>query len=79
MVATNLSVLNGICFILLTNSISIIIIAIKFVSHILDLEDLNKGLKFQDFVFINMNNYIYQENSKEKIKKMYDEIDNQEI
>tara|TARA_Y100001970_G_scaffold228967_1_gene283818 strand:+ start:9312 stop:9686 length:375 start_codon:yes stop_codon:yes gene_type:complete len=36
---------------------------IKFVAHIYDLDDLDKGLKFQDYVFINMNNYIYQENN----------------
>ena len=34
----------------------------KFVSHIWNLDDLDRGLKFQDFVLINMNNYTYQEN-----------------
>ena len=35
---------------------------IKFVAHIYDLDDLDKGLKFQDFAFINMNNYTYKDN-----------------
>ena len=34
----------------------------NFMCHINNLSELDGGLKFQDYVFINMNNYTYEEN-----------------
>ena len=35
---------------------------LKFICHIDNLSHLDGGLKYQDFVFINMNTYTYEEN-----------------